>query len=168
MLSRQDTLVNISVIRQMNSYLQGFLQIKYGSSKLHWCLINVWWVVQFSKALNRFQKEDPTFRVSLDPDSGQVSACYFLRLLPLMQNTQMQVSYLGFDSHPSIVLCLSSLSSLVQTVVIIQRLTYIVSYARQSFQGWVSCTLISMLSESVGSTRSLFTSANPISEASKF
>ncbi|KAG0607350.1 hypothetical protein M758_8G021700 [Ceratodon purpureus] len=26
---------------------------------------------QFSKALNRFQKEDPTFRVSLDPDSGQ-------------------------------------------------------------------------------------------------
>jgi elongation factor G len=42
---------------------------------------------QFSKALNRFQKEDPTFRVSLDPDSGQVSACYFLRLLPLMQNT---------------------------------------------------------------------------------
>jgi elongation factor G len=27
--------------------------------------------VQFSKALNRFQKEDPTFRVSLDPDSGQ-------------------------------------------------------------------------------------------------
>jgi hypothetical protein len=62
-------------------------QRKYGSSKLHWCLISVWWVVQFSKALNRFQKEDPTFRVSLDPDSGQVSACYFLRLLPLMQNT---------------------------------------------------------------------------------
>jgi elongation factor G len=27
--------------------------------------------MQFSKALNRFQKEDPTFRVSLDPDSGQ-------------------------------------------------------------------------------------------------
>ncbi|KAJ7560279.1 hypothetical protein O6H91_04G121600 [Diphasiastrum complanatum] len=26
---------------------------------------------QFSKALNRFQKEDPTFRVCLDPDSGQ-------------------------------------------------------------------------------------------------
>ncbi|CAH9096756.1 unnamed protein product [Cuscuta europaea] len=26
---------------------------------------------QFSKALNRFQKEDPTFRVGLDPDSGQ-------------------------------------------------------------------------------------------------
>jgi hypothetical protein len=62
-------------------------QRKYGSSKLHWCLISVWWVVQFSKALNRFQKEDPTFRVSLDPDSGQVSACYFLRLLPPMQNT---------------------------------------------------------------------------------
>eukprot|EP00850_Spirogloea_muscicola_P002290 SM000008S22379 [mRNA] locus=s8:1421279:1428064:+ [translate_table: standard] len=26
---------------------------------------------QFSKALNRFQREDPTFRVGLDPDSGQ-------------------------------------------------------------------------------------------------
>jgi hypothetical protein len=27
---------------------------------------------QFSKALNRFQREDPTFRVGLDPESGQV------------------------------------------------------------------------------------------------
>ena len=28
--------------------------------------------LQFSKALNRFQKEDPTFRVGLDPESAQV------------------------------------------------------------------------------------------------
>ncbi|KAL4572752.1 hypothetical protein LXL04_019535 [Taraxacum kok-saghyz] len=27
---------------------------------------------QFSKALNQFQREDPTFRVGLDPESGQV------------------------------------------------------------------------------------------------
>lgn len=38
---------------------------------------------QFSKALNRFQKEDPTFRVSLDPDSGQVGFLCYQILLPL-------------------------------------------------------------------------------------
>jgi elongation factor G len=36
---------------------------------------------QFSKALNRFQREDPTFRVGLDPESGQVcSAVYRVAL----------------------------------------------------------------------------------------
>lgn len=38
---------------------------------------------QFSKALNRFQKEDPTFRVSLDPDSGQVGFLCYQIFLPL-------------------------------------------------------------------------------------
>lgn len=32
--------------------------------------------VQFSKALNRFQKEDPTFRVGLDPESSQVKLSF--------------------------------------------------------------------------------------------
>lgn len=33
---------------------------------------NIFVLVQFSKALNRFQREDPTFRVGLDVESGQV------------------------------------------------------------------------------------------------
>jgi elongation factor G len=33
-------------------------------------------LANFSKALSKFQKEDPTFRVHLDPESNQVCKVY--------------------------------------------------------------------------------------------
>lgn len=40
---------------------------------------------QFSKALNRFQREDPTFRVGLDPESGQVCFLKFVSYISLLE-----------------------------------------------------------------------------------
>lgn len=38
----------------------------------------------FSKALGRFQKEDPTFRVHMDPESKEVSGVLYGNVLHLL------------------------------------------------------------------------------------
>lgn len=47
--------------------------------------------------MNRFQKEDPTFRVGLDPESGQV--CFNATLSPSLVLKIILISLSGFKEY---------------------------------------------------------------------